>query len=80
LSAGPVSSQAGGQHTTATAARATHQAQHFAHGSLLEERGQIGDGERALATAACGAAINGQVEAGELVQGTGQDGCSLSTG
>jgi hypothetical protein len=65
----------------ATGPRAAHAAQHLPHRAVpAVEARQLRDGERALAVAPGSEAIDGQVEAGQLMERAGENGDPLATG
>ena len=67
--------QPGGPYAASTGAGASHLAQHLTHGAVPSVEGRkLGHGKGALAVAPGRKAINGQIEAGQLVQRTGEDG------
>jgi hypothetical protein len=71
----------GSPYAASTGAGAPHAAQHLTDGAVPSIEGRkLGHGKGALAVAPGRKAIDGQIEAGQLVQRTGKDGGALSAG
>src|ERR1700722_16819140 len=75
------SDQPGSTRTSAASAGAPQAAQDLPHSSIPSvEAGKLGDSKGALAVASGRHAIDRKIEAGQLVQRTGEDGGALSAG
>ncbi len=73
--------QPGGPDAPTAGTRAPHAAQHLPHRGVAPVEGrQLHHGEAALTIAPRRKTIDGQIEAGQLTQRTGEDGDTLSTG
>jgi hypothetical protein len=81
LRIGPVTSQAAPTRPPQALELASDATKHLTHRAILSVEGRkLGHGKGALAVAPRRKAIDGQIEAGQLMQRAGEDGGALSAG